>query len=397
MMSWGVGMTTTLRHQAAEKMNSFAFIIHPIDAQRDVARKFPLLGKLPPGVIDYFSRFFPPVYLSHIVGIRSTGTGQEIEGWLIACPMTPKRMLDVQTATAYGKIIEAGRLAERLGAGILGLGAFTSVVGDAGVTVSQRLSIPVTTGKSYTVAVAVEASLAAARRMDLDPARCIVAVVGAYGSIGRACAGLLARAVPNLILVGRQMARLREVQRQVEAMGARAICSTDMASLRQADLVLAVTSSSEPIIQPEDLKTGSVVCDVARPRNVHQQVSERRDDVLVIDGGVVSVPGAVDFGFDFGLPAGMAYACMAETMILALDGRYESFTLGKHISLERVEEIAQLAAKHGFRLSSLRSFERALTDQEVERIRRNAHQARLWQMPACPESEHLEGVLAHAR
>ena len=37
------------------KIDTFAFMIHPIDPQRDVARKFPVLGKLPSGIIDYFS------------------------------------------------------------------------------------------------------------------------------------------------------------------------------------------------------------------------------------------------------------------------------------------------------------------------------------------------------
>ena len=118
-------------------MNNFAFMIHPIEPQKDVARKFPLLGKLPSGVIDYFSRFFPPVYLSHITGIRSEATREEIEGWLVACPVTPKRMLEIPVSAAYTKIVQTGRLAERLGARILGLGAFTSVVGDAGISVSQ--------------------------------------------------------------------------------------------------------------------------------------------------------------------------------------------------------------------------------------------------------------------
>ena len=49
------------------------------------------------------------------------------------------------------------------------------------------------------------------------------------------------------------------------------------------------------------------------------QVEKSRDDVLVIDGGMVEVPGKVDFHFDFGFPPGKAYACMAETMILVLE------------------------------------------------------------------------------
>jgi fatty aldehyde-generating acyl-ACP reductase len=365
----------------AQKMNNFAFMIHPIEPQRDVARKFPLLGKLPPTIIDYFSRFFPPVYLSHIVGIRSEATGDEIEGWLVACPLTPKRMLQVRTSTAYRKIVQTGRLAERHGARILGLGAFTSVVGDGGITVSQELSIPVTTGNSYTVAVAVSALLEAGRRMGIEPADCAAAVVGASGSLGRACSQLLAQSIPRLILLGRRLERLQEVQQQVESIGrtnhrhrgTEAVVTTDLAALRQADLVLVVTSATAPVIRPEHLKPGAVVCDVARPRSVRSLVAEQRDDVLIIDGGIVDVPGDVDFGFDFGLPPGQAYACMAETMLLALEGRHECYTIGKDISLRQVDEMALLAAKHGFRLSGFRSFERALTDEEIEEIRRRAH------------------------
>jgi fatty aldehyde-generating acyl-ACP reductase len=358
-------------------MNNFAFMIHPIEPQKDVARKFPLLGKLPPGIIDHFSRYFPPVYLSHIVGIQSEGTLEEIEGWLVACPMTPKRMVEIPVSAAYGKIVQTGRLAERLGAQILGLGAFTSVVGDAGLTVAKRLSIPVTTGNSLTIAVAVEAALKAAKRMDLDPTQCTAAVVGAYGSIGLACAQLLARTVPHLLLVGRKSDRLVEAEKLVRAAGAQATSSPQLDEIRQADIVLTVTSATEPIIEPRHLRPGAVVCDVARPRNVSRHVAEQRDDILVIEGGVLDVPGQVDFGFNFGFPPGKAYACMAETMILALEGRYECFSLGKETLLDKVTEIAGLAAKHGFRLSGFRSFERVVTDQEIEAIKTRARATRV--------------------
>jgi fatty aldehyde-generating acyl-ACP reductase len=357
-------------------MDNFAFMIHPIEPQRDVARKYPLLGRLPPGVIDYFSRFFPPVLLSHVVGIRSEDSGKELEGWLVACPMTPSRMLEVPLTTAYAKIIQTGKLAESLGARILGLGAFTAVVGDAGGTVSRGLSIPVTTGSSYTVAVAVEASMEAAQRMGLELARSVVAIVGAYGSTGRACARVLAGKVKALVLIGRDLARLQGVKQQVESLGTGAVVATNLREIRRADIVLCMTSSTDPIIRPDLLKSGAVCGDVSRPRSVSRRVASERDDVLVIEGGVVRVPGEPDFGFDFGFPSGQAYACMAETMLLAMEGRYECYSLGREISLDRVEEIAGLARKHGFRLAGFRSFERALEDREIDRIRENAYAKR---------------------
>lgn len=370
-------------------MDNFAFIIHPVNPKRDAQRKFPILAKLlPETAINFLSRYFPPLYISHITGITSLATGKEIEGWFIACPFTPRQMVSLPPETVYKKIIATGKLAQELGAKILGLGGFTSVVGDAGITISKYLDIPVTTGDSYTVATAVEATLKAAQRMRVDPTTATGAVVGATGSIGRVCAQLLARHVSRIILIGRDLEILQQVQKLVEAQnGAEVQLSTNMQDLRQAELVLTVTNAIEAVIEPQHLKSGAIVCDVARPRDVSRRVVEERNDVLVIEGGMVKVPGSVNFNFDFGFPPGMAFACMAETITLALEGCYKSYTLGKEISLEQVETIDVMAAKHGFRISGFRSFELAITDEKIDQIIQNVHHRRLMEKQA-----HLKWV-----
>ncbi len=359
-------------------MDTFAFIIHPIDPKRDVSRKFPLLGRmLSEKQIDFFSTFFPPVYISEIDGITSQATGKEVKGWFIACPYTPRRMLDLPEQTVYRKIIQTGRLAEKLGANILGLGAFTSVVGDAGVTIANALDVPVTTGDSFTVSMAVDAIREAAKVMDIPLGTATAAVVGATGAIGQVCAELLADDVERLYLIGRRTDALHELCERLSVHArAELIPSTTMDVLAQAQLILTVTSNIHDVIRPEHLQPGSVVCDVARPRDVSAMVAAARDDILVIDGGMVDVPGPVDFHFNFGFPPGKAYACMAETFALALEGRFEDYTLGKHLTRTRVEEIDHMAKKHGFRLSGFRSFEREVTQQQIEIVRRNAHHSR---------------------
>jgi hypothetical protein len=61
-------------------------------------------------------------------------------------------------------------------------------------------------------------------------------------------------------------------------------------------------------------------------------------------------------------------------MILALDGRYENFTLGKHVSVEQVREIQRLAERHGFRIANPRSFEKPVTDDQIDQIRSRARE-----------------------
>jgi len=352
--------------------DSFAFIIHPVQIKKDVSRKYPLLGKiLSERQINFFSRFFPPVYLSEIGGIRSEATGRELRGWLIACPFTPPTMMALPVEIVYDKLVACGHMAEQLGAKILGLGAYTSVVGDAGVTIAERLAIPVTTGDSYTVVIAVEAIREAARVMAIPMRTATVAVVGATGAIGKTCAELLAGESARLILVGRREDSLEAVRAACVGKGAEVTATTDMSAIYAADLILTVTSAIHEVIYPQHLKSGAVVCDVARPRDVSRKVAAERDDVLVIEGGMVEVPGAPDFGFDFGFPPRKAYACMAETMALALEGRYEDYTVGKTITRAQADEIGAIAQRHGFRMSGFRSFEQPVTDEQIARVRAN--------------------------
>jgi fatty aldehyde-generating acyl-ACP reductase len=358
-------------------VDAFAFIIHPIDPKRDVSRKYPILGKvLTEKQIDFFSTFFPPVYISEIEGIESVSTGKQVKGWFVACPYTPKRMLELPVQTVYDKLVQTGRLTEKLGAQILGLGAFTSVVGDAGVTVARELEIPVTTGDSYTVHIAVESIRKAAEVMGIQLPEATAAVVGATGSIGRVCAELLANDVGELYLIGRRTDALEELQASLQPQArARLRVSTCMEDLRHAQVILTVTSALHEVILPEHLKPGSVVCDVARPRDVSAKVAAVRDDILVIDGGMVDVPGPVNFHFNFGFPPGKSFACMAETIALTLEGRFEDYTVGKNITRAQVEEIAAIAGKHGFRLGGFRSFEREVTEEQINNVRQNARRA----------------------
>lgn len=356
-------------------MDTFAFIIHPIDPKRDISRKYPRLARLVNDwQIYHWAPYFPPVYLSEVEGATSISTGKRIKGWLIACPLTPRHFLELPEKRVYRKIIQTGRLAEKLGAKILGLGAFTSVVGDAGQSIARALEIPVTTGDSYTVAVAVQSIRQAAEVMEIPLLSSKAAVVGATGSIGRVCAELLARDVAEMTLVSRQQVSLDDLRESIRAHhpAVNIETSTSIEAIRDAQLILTVTSAPEAIIEPEHLQPGSVVCDVARPRDVSVKVAAQRDDVLVIDGGMVDVPGPVDFHFNFGFPPGKAYACMAETMALTLEGRFEDYTLGKEIKLNQVQEIAAIANRHGFRLNGFRSFEKPVTEEQINRVKQNA-------------------------
>jgi predicted amino acid dehydrogenase len=345
-------------------LTRFAFVIHPIHP-RDIARKYPIAKFLPDRVIERMLTMRGPEKVSDITGIVSL-TGAKTEGIFIGLPLTPAMMVDrLPLEFVYDRLEQCARIAQSEGCEIIGLGAFTAVVGDGGQTLNDRTPLAVTTGNSYTVTTAIEGALKAARMLEIEPRTATLAVVGATGSIGKTCARVMAPQFAKTVLVGRDLPRTEAVAQELP----NAKATTDFAQLREADVLVTVTSADTAVIYPEHLKPGSVVCDVSRPRDVSVRVAQDRPDVLVIEGGVVEVPGPVDFGFDFGFPKGTAYACMSETMILALEGRKESYTIGKDVGVGQVEEMGRLAAKHGFRLAGFRSFEREVSQDTIERVK----------------------------
>lgn len=352
-------------------MGTFAFLVHPLNME-DVAKKYRLAKKLSPRVVASVLKRRRSFVLSEPSEIKSKN-GASAQGWFVVVPLLPWQFYELDEDFVIGKISQACQVAHKQGADIVGLGAFTKTVGRGGKTVASQVAVPVTTGNTYTVYLALEGTRLGARLMGVDLKQAQVAIVGASGSIGRACAQILSEEVGELHLVGRDLKKLQEVADEVSNGSAPVRVTRHLTrALQGAEIVITVTSSTEAIINPSDLRSGAVVCDVARPRDVSQAVAEVRNDVLVIDGGIARMPGRVDLRFDFGLPVGTALGCMAETMVLALENRFECFSLGRNITGEKVKEIRRLAEKHGFSLAGLRSFDRLMNDDQVAQIRERA-------------------------
>src|SRR5438477_6612250 len=133
-------------------MDTFGFVIHPLD-MADVVRFDPKAEGKRIELVSKVLEWMPANKESHITGIRSK-TGKEIHGYFVSACFLPHQFVQLPREKIYQKIINAGKIAENLGAKIIGLGGFTSVVGDAGHTIAENLNIAVTSGSSYTIATA---------------------------------------------------------------------------------------------------------------------------------------------------------------------------------------------------------------------------------------------------
>ena len=359
-----------LQPEEAE-INRFAFVIHPLSVEFIHKHKwFRWTRYLPDPLVEAVAAYIPPLYISRIAGGQSPATGQKIEGHLIALGATPREMMRHSEHFTYRKLNRAARMAERLGARIMGLGAFTSVVGDAGITVAHEADIAITSGNSLTVAATLEAAKQAVVKMgaqDLSKGKAMI--VGATGSIGSVASRLLAQAIYDVVLVAPNPAKLIDLKRRIlaETPQARVAIATRTDELiGECDLIVTTTSAfGQRVIDITRCKPGAVICDVARPPDISEEEAALRPDVLVIESGEVLIPGEIDFGYDIGLPPKTAYACLAETALLAMEGRFEDYTVGRNISVEKVKEIYRLFKKHQFQIAGLRSFGRYVTDDYV--------------------------------
>ena len=72
----------------------------------------------------------------------------------------------------------------------------------------------------------------------------------------------------------------------------------------------------------------------------------------------------------------VVYACLAETIVLALDGRFENFTVGRNIEWEKVHEIYKLGLKHGMRLAAISGVNGVFSDEDINAVRERALVAR---------------------
>ena len=72
-----------------------------------------------------------------------------------------------------------------------------------------------------------------------------------------------------------------------------------------------------------------------------------------------------------GLPSpAVIYGCFAEAIILALEKRYEYFSLGRgNITVEKIDEIRELGKKHGFETADFYWGDKLIEEAMLEKIK----------------------------
>ena len=341
-------------------------MVHPPE-EKDLFRipQVKFLKNLPKGIPEKMVGGLGPFPLFKIKGIKSK-KGQEAEGWVLGLLATPKVMIQKNPEKTYKLLVKASKWGQNYGASVMGLGAFTSVVGDAGVTVSQRSPIVVTTGNSLTVAATMKSIESILKILKKPISEEKIAVVGATGSIGKAVVRLLAKRGARLVLISKTEDKLKKLAKEIGKGVVEFGTSSNL--LRKAKIIVGATSSSGKAIPINILEKGSIVVDIALPPEVSKKEAAKREDCLVLESGEILLPGKPEFSYDWPLPKNIAYACEAETILLSLTEEFGLATLGRDIDIEKVEKVWRLAEENGFLWAGFRSFGEDLSEEDVSKF-----------------------------
>jgi predicted amino acid dehydrogenase len=310
-------------------------------------------------------------------------TGRTIRGKMIMCPLLPEMVKDSNNlrfrTLCIEKVIASLELASGLGAKISALGGFTSIAdGDQGRLVAEKVpGLAVSSGNTLTAMAAADGVIRSSKLLGLNLSGATATVVGASGDIGLGCCRFLVPKVKRLILVSRFAFNLQRIAKELRLSGpAEVIVEPDSKkAVALSDVVITAASSVTPIFHQHDFKPGAIVCDVGYPKNIFADYAIARSEIFLFSGGLLESPTPVLMTYDIGLPdPSVLYGCWSETIVLALERRYESFSLGRgHIVPERMQLIWDLAMKHGFRPAPFFYGEDIWSEDNIGRIRALLH------------------------
>lgn len=349
----------------------FVFLVHPRNLD-DVARKYPFVKFLPDYLIRVCVKHLWPVIVSSIIGLESK-EGKKVLGYVISCPMLADQMMG-NRPLALKRIMQAVRLAEKTGAKIVGLGALTASLTKGGIDLADKVNIRITSGYAYTAAVVTDHVLRAAEALDINLSNALVAVVGAAGSVGYNSTKLLAKkGVNNLLIVDllRREDKVNQLIHELKNMNPNISLkySDKIHDIQQAEIIVTATNAPETIIHSPDLKSGAVIVDDAQPSDIDDEVFRIRNDILILEGGVVNTP-----GIETHLNLGLAnkddnFSCLAEVLVISSGGYIISY-MPEEIDGNLVDKIKEGAEKLKFRIGDFQNAYKVYTPQDIAYIRK---------------------------
>ena len=317
----------------------------------------PELGSLSMEKLKDIFNWIPPRTVFQIE-VNSVFEDKVVRGAYIETFISPDQLQPRFFRSMMRKVSEAMDYASRSGIKVVTLGGFTSIVLEGKFSPEhENGEIFFTTGNTLTTAYVVKGVEEACRLHRLDLSEATLLVIGSTGDIGSACVRYFEGKVRKFLLAARKKSALEKQSRELAGTGMDVSFATDIGPfLAEADVIISAASTDKPMFEMGACATHTLVCDVGYPRNIIAGSMEEHNRLW--HGGMGQMAGGCRFIPDYSqgfyvYPApNVSHGCLLESILLALEQRYESFSAGKGaITIDKIEEIWAMAGKHGFVLA----------------------------------------------
>jgi predicted amino acid dehydrogenase len=255
---------------------------------------------------------------------------------------------------------EAVDLAAEEGCHYFGLGQYSSIVSFNGLLLKNK--IPITTGNSLTAGMAVRAIEDLLTKRGASPSELRIGVVGFTGNICQVVSQLLGDLGAPMTLIHREpysesprfQAAAESLLKNSKVSAESLICTHEITNLRDCDIVLVGTNSSQQFIMQEHFKKNAIVLDISVPSNLHSSVRASKE-IISFQGGFVRFPFEQVPEHHWIPAAGTKnwFACMGETLLCGLNTINHSFSVG-NLEKGAILETLRMADEMGVTLGDLR-------------------------------------------
>src|SRR4030095_15504966 len=219
--------------------------------------------------------------------------------------------------------------AKRMGAKMVALGGFTSIVLEGNLDSFSMDGSKFTTGNTLTAAYIVKGIEKAAVLQDISLKDSTILIVGATGDIGMACVNFLKNKVKKLLLCARINQRLEKLSQELTKENISISYSVSLQDLiPEADIIICAASSSG--IKLTDCKKNVLICDAGYPKNLETKI-ENNKSVKLFHGGMGQVTTGFSFCPDYSnsiyryVAPYIIHGCILEAMILAFENKFENY------------------------------------------------------------------------
>lgn len=370
LVNWPQPVASKPAVDSGKCLGRFAFLLHPTTAESvngdSVVEGLGLVGEEKAFIQDWLNEFSEWAKPDLDTGVSFHArrlynlAGDYVEGWLVGSLLQPRDLMRLSLGKRRKLLANYLESVGKLNVDFVGLGAYTSVISNAGEDMLNE-RFHTTTGNSLTAMVGVDALLTTCANRGAPLAKRLTGVIGAYGSVGRLASLRLGKFCEHLVLLGNAanrgaMDELRRVGGELYRDALQAIqlghssgiakslvqllpslasvehlldrdfnddeqlralfdvvdglarekpnvqpplvITADLATwLPRLETVLSATSNGSAFIDPAVLHPHAILCDCAQPPDIGPAALALRPDVTVIEGGLINLP---ERGYRFG-------------------------------------------------------------------------------------------------